>query len=259
MNILRQWTGSAGVALTAVLMCVFSQPALSQPFEVIEPEVEAGEIELEVIGAYQTGFPEEDDDDDEENVRHAHEVAVGYGVTDFLKIEAGLVFEQEVEENLRATNVEVSATLEILEQEETGFGLALYAGIEPSIHDESTNGFEIGPVIGFEAGPVEFTVNTFFEETFGRNKEEGTGFEYAVQAKIELEENLGVGVELFGEVENIGDPDPASEQEHRIGPVVYYETEVGDDQELSVDLGLLFGMTRSTPNVAIKWNVELEF
>ena len=248
----------AGVVLATALICVLEQPALAQPFEVVEPEVEQGEIEIEVIGAVQSGFPEADDDDEEENVRHSHEVSAGYGVTDFLKIEAGLLFEQEVGENLRATNVEVSTTLEILEQEETGFGLALYAGIEPSIHDESTNGFEIGPVLGLAAGPVEFIVNTFFEETFGRNKEEGTGFEYAVQAKIELEENLGIGVELFGEVENIGDPDPTREQEHRIGPVVYYETEVGDDQELSVDVGLLFGMTRATPDVAIKWNVELE-
>ena len=235
------------------------QTAAAQPFEVKEAEVEKGELEIELNGAVQSGFPPEgDDDDEEENIRHAHEASIGYGITEFLKIEAGLVGEAEVGEQLVVTNAEVSATFEFLEQEADGFGLAFYAGIEPRIDDDATNEVEFGPIFAFTHCNIETTVNTFLERSFGANREEGTGFAYAWQSRIEVDEGVGVGFEAYGEVEDIGEPGLVSEQEHRLGPVAYFETEFGEDQELSIDVGLLFGLTRDTPDLAIKWNIALE-
>jgi len=244
------------VLSAAVLAGAFVLPVAAQPFEVVEPEVEKGEFEIEVNGAVQTGLPE--GDDDEEAVRHAHELAVGYGLTDFLKIEAGVTLEKEVGEDLQATNFEVEATLELLEQEESGFGLGFFAAIEPRIDDEATDEFEFGPIFAFALGGVQNTANTFFEKSFGKNREEGWGFAYAWQSKVELEEGLGIGIEAFGEVEDIGEDPPVSEQEHRLGPVVYYDMEVGEDREIGIAFGVLFGLTEATPDVAFKWNVELE-
>lgn len=246
--------------LAFVLVNTYAGPVAAQPFEVKEPEVEKGELEIEYNGAVQDGFPEEDDDDDddEENVRHAHEVAVGYGITDFLKVEAGVALEALEDENLKATNIEIEAVLEILEQDEQGLGLGLFGGIEPRINDEATNELEFGPIFSFALGGIQNTANTFFERSFGKNREEGWGFAYAWQSKVELEEGLGIGIEAYGEAEDIGEDPPIEEQEHRLGPVVYYEAELGEDRELGISLGLLFGLTKSTPDVAVKWNVELE-
>jgi len=242
-----------------VLINTYAGPASAQPFEVKEPEVEKGEFEIEYNGAVQDGFPEEDDDDDdEENVRHAHEVAVGYGITDFLKVEAGVALEALEVEELKATNFEIEAVLELLEQDEQGVGVGLFGAIEPRIDDDATNEVEFGPIFSFALGGVQNTANTFFERSFGRNREEGWGFAYAWQSKVELEEGLGIGIEAFGEAEDIGEDPPIDEQEHRLGPVVYYEAELGDDRELGISLGLLFGLTKSTPDVAVKWNFELE-
>ncbi len=249
------------VALFAfVLFNTYAGPVTAQPFEVKEPEVEKGEFEIEVNGAVQGGFPEEDDDDDDDegNVRHAHEFAVGYGITDFLKVEAGLALEALEDEDLKATNFEIEAVLELLEQDEQGVGLGLFGAIEPRIDDEATNEVEFGPIFSFALGGVQNTANTFFERSFGRNREEGWGFAYAWQSKVELEEGLGIGIEAFGEAEDIGEDPPIEEQEHRLGPVVYYEAELGEDRELGISLGLLFGLTKSTPDVALKWNFELE-
>ena len=246
------------VLSTVMLALAFALPVGAQPFEVVEPEVEKGEFEIEANGAVQTGFPEAEDDDDEEAVRHAHELAIGYGLTDFLKLEAGVTLEKEVGEDLQATNFEIEATLELLEQEESGLGLGFFAAIEPRIDDEATDEFEFGPIFAFALGGVQNTANTFFEKSFGKNREEGWGFAYAWQSKVELEEGLGIGIEAFGEVEDIGEDPPVSEQEHRLGPVVYYDMELGEDREIGIAFGVLFGLTKSTPDVAFKWNVELE-
>jgi len=260
MRIIPSMGRDAIMALLAfVLINTYAGPVTAQTFEVKEPEVEQGEIEIEVNGAVQGGFPEEDDDDDdEENVRHAHEVAVGYGITDFLKVEAGLALEALEDEELKATNFEIEAVLELLEQEEQGVGVGLFGAIEPRIDDDATNEIEFGPIFSFALGGVQNTANTFFERSFGRNREEGWGFAYAWQSKVELEEGLGIGIEAYGEAEDIGEDPPIEEQEHRLGPVVYYEAELGDDRELGISLGLLFGLTKSTPDVAVKWNFELE-
>jgi len=244
-------------AFVALGVAPFGSAAWAETFEVVEPSVEQGELEIEAIGAYLSGLPEADDDD-EEQIRHAHEFAIGYGVTEFWKLEASLALEKVAGGSLRATNVGVESTIELLEQEEHGLGLGFFAAIEPRIHDDATNEVEFGPIFAFGVGPLEFTVNSFFEKSFGRNREEGVAYAYAAQSNFEFGDGIGVGFEAYGEVENIGEPAPVSEQEHRLGPVVYFETDVGEDQELSIALGVLFGLTEGTSDVAIKWSVELE-
>jgi len=247
------FSGLCGVLLFAF----FVQAASAQPFEVVEQDVEEGELEIEAVGAVQLGFPEEDDDDEEETIRHAHEMSVEYGVTHFWRVEFSLATEAAVDASLRATNVALENTIEILEQGVNGLGVSLFASVEPRIHRDATNEVELGPIFSFAIGEVETTVNAFFEKTFGRNREEGWGHGYAVQSKIEIDEGFGVGVEAFGEIENIGDVPAVREQEHRLGPVVYFEMPVGDDQELTMDFGVLFGLTPQTPDVAVKWSIGL--
>ena len=46
-----------------------------------------------------------------------------------------------------------------------------------------------------------------------------------------------------------------SDQEHRIGPVLFAEIAVGDLKKLTPDFGLLFGLTPATPDLTIKFNV----
>ena len=45
-----------------------------------------------------------------------------------------------------------------------------------------------------------------------------------------------------------------SDQEHRIGPVLFAEIAVGA-LKLTPDFGLLFGLTPATPDLTIKFNV----
>ena len=72
--------------------------------------------------------------------------------------------------------------------------------------------------------------------------------------KYELREGFGIGVEGYGVVDNLGNPPPVREQEHRLGPVIYNEIKLREDFKLAVDVGLLFGLTDATPDVALKVN-----
>jgi hypothetical protein len=66
--------------------------------------------------------------------------------------------------------------------------------------------------------------------------------------------------EAYGEIEQIADDVPSlSKQEHRIGPVALFETELGDWGELGIELGFPFGLTDETPDNTFKFNVEFEW
>ncbi len=65
------------------------------------------------------------------------------------------------------------------------------------------------------------------EQTFGRNSVNGTAFAYAWQVKLNVAEGLALGIEGYGTIDNIGNPPPGGEQEHRVGPVIYTELDLG--------------------------------
>ena len=104
---------------------------------------------------------------------------------------------------------------------------------------------------------LSFTANPFLERNFGRNSVEGIAFTYGWQAKYEVGDGFAVGIEAYGRIEHLGDPPPWSEQEHIIGPVVYAEIPLGRDFKITPDIGVLFGLTRATPDVALKLNVGI--
>ena len=99
-------------------------------------------------------------------------------------------------------------------------------------------------------------LNPFLEQTFGHNRVEGIALSYGWQAKYEVRDGLAVGIEGYGLVENLGNSPALADQEHRIGPVLFMEIELGG-LKLTPDVGLLFGLTPATPDLTIKFNVGI--
>ena len=81
---------------------------------------------------------------------------------------------------------------------------------------------------------------------------------------------------MFGEVEDLAHSGPWNEQEHSIGPTVFWkpgdddgdegELELDDDvvagppeMELSFNVGVQFGLTDNTSDSALKFQGSLEF
>jgi hypothetical protein len=112
-----------------------------------------------------------------------------------------------------------------------------------------------GPIVTLKDDKLSFTANPFFEKTFGRNNVEGIALNYAWHAKYAVRTGLAVGIEGFGVVENLGSSPALRDQEHRVGPAIFAEFALTKDLKITPDIGLLFGLTRATPDLALKFNV----
>ena len=215
------------------------------------------EIELEANSAYQTGFPE----DAEEATRFASELSVGWGLSKVLELAAGVVLTKERGDGLTASNVAIEATYSPPIFFKTDPGAGFFLALEPRIDDDATNEFIFGPIFELDVeGLPKITVNTFLEDTFGRNSEEGLAFAYGWQVQQELPKGFAIGLEGFGEIEDVfGSPPSFDDQEHRLGPVIFLEDKKIFGKEFEASFGVLAGITGETPDVAFKFNFAISF
>ncbi len=270
-----------------VLAAVLPGSAKAQ-FTINSPKVEKGEVEVETHGAIQSGFPKsEDDDSGETRVRQGHEVEIGYGLTDFWKAELGLSFQKPVGDGFQASAIELENTLQLGTVERWNMTFGLLASVSLGIGGaDEPDSFEIGPLLQFgDEKSGSLILNGIFGKTFGDNREDGIGFEYAAQVRFPVTEKVGLGAEAFGEIEDIGHSPAFDETELRVGPMLYLsfgdnddddkggkrKSKGGDDDddkglkggdkepEVTLGMGVLFGATDATPDVTFKWDLEVSF
>jgi hypothetical protein len=97
--------------------------------------------------------------------------------------------------------------------------------------------------------------------------------------KFPLAGNVSFGAEAFGEIEDITNAPSFDETELRVGPALFFafgdddddDAKGGDDDddkslrtaakepEIGLGLGLLFGATDATPDMTLKWDLEVAF
>jgi len=83
---------------------------------------------------------------------------------------------------------------------------------------------------------------------------------------------VGIGVEMFGEIEDLANAGSFSDQSHSIGPTIFYsptdeeendavgEVEPGPAQmELTLNLGVQFGLTDVASDTALKFQGTVSF
>jgi hypothetical protein len=247
--------GPLGAAMLVLGSAGLIDAARAQAFDVKQPEVEAGELLLSQTNTLHAGLPRHLGSDVN---RSAHELGLDYGLSSWWKLTGVLKFERPEQEDLRLANAAIESIFLLKgtdDKRTRDFGLAWFTGVDITTHRDSTNAVVFGPIAKLKSDKLTFTVNPFFEKTFGRNRDEGVAFVYAWQIKQELRDGFGIGVEGYGTVDNIAHPPPVAEQEHRIGPVVYTEVELRKDFKLTPEFGVLFGLTEATPDVTFKLNV----
>jgi len=244
----------------------------AEAFEVKKPKVHEGEVEVEYHGASFADQP----DDAEEKLRHSHEIEVSAGLTRYWKLGVAGELEKAAGEDFDLAEMEIINTFLLRPDYGDGFTAALFAAAGTKNGDPSS-AIELGPIFQFTSGPLSLLTNTFLPYEFNTEEGDFWAFEYAVQAKYDVSENWGIGAEAYGEIEDLGDAPPLDEQEHRVGPVLYWSPDrVGGhsgshhslkgahDMErhgpaVSSAVGVLFGLTDATNDVTLKWDVEVEF
>ena len=235
--------------LLAILIGGAAISAQAGPFDVKGPEIEKGETEISTNHVFQSGFPANAD-----RVRHSYELAASYAFTSTFKAGIKAGFDTPLGDNTRVSIVGIEAQV-YLGKIAPAISWAWFTGLDTRVHRDETNTMVFGPLIKFGDDKLALTLNPLFERTFGANSESGLSFAYAVGLKGEVREGFAVGIEAVGSVPDIGNAPSASFQEHRIGPVLYFDREVSPAREgrsakkLSLEIGGYVGLTEATPDL----------
>lgn len=197
--------------------------------------------------------------------------------------------------NLVATSIQIEGTMVLFPIKHNGFGLGLYGQLEPAIQEGDANHFSVGPILKAVQGPWSVTLNPWLGHLSGGEHDPANGvfrderwsFEYQWQTAYQLSEQISLAIEGYGIVNRLGDSGHPSEaalafgdqDQHRVGPVVYYTFDAGslrsaseaknnDDaqedgdeggSEITMSLGVLFGLNANTSDAALKWGMGVEF
>jgi hypothetical protein len=263
-------------------------PAFAE-FEIQESQVEKGEIELEYRGAVHWGLPtaepeaaedgeEGEEEEDEAPLRQSHDFEFQWSVTDRWMFSTALATDQPRGDKFGVSSVELELQYELIEREGDGLGLSWLGAYGIATRGGEADEIEFGPIVELASGPLLLTLNPFLTSQVGANREtDGLGFEYGWRAEYGVAKRWGVGVEMFGEIEDLANAGPFDDQEHSIGPTLFFKPGGADDEgnghgddddetmsgppemEFSLNVGVQFGLTDVTSDTALKFQGALEF
>jgi hypothetical protein len=212
-----------------------------------------GEVELENRGVV--------DFDDDPDIDHGqkYKASIGYGITDFWKAEIEAEVAKQPSEKLNYEATEFENIVRVLPQGKYWLDLGLFGEYELADDSDSPDEVKFGPILQKSFGRVLVTLNPFFAHEIGSHAENSMEFEYGVQARYRWLPQFEPGIEAFGEPGEIRGFGPVAEQEHRLGPVAHGRFGFGRHGALVYEAGVLFGLTRDTPDQTLKWLIEYEF
>ena len=269
-----------------------TKPALAE-FEIQETTIDKGEVEVEYRGAVHWGVPGASTADGSEDaleevtepgLRESHDLEIQWSVTDWLQLSVTNSFTQPLGEDLNLTSVEGEALFELIERRGNGLGLAFDFEYEQAINhgdEEEANEIAFGPFVELASGNLLITLNPLFTDQVGDNADtDSLGFDYGWRAEYDFAKHWGLGVEMFGEIEDLANAGSFDDQTHSIGPTLFWnpsgddegegeekEGKGGDDgrvagppeMELSLNIGIQFGLTDATSDTALKFQGALSF
>ena len=266
------------LATTAVVVC--APPAWAVDFEIQEATVEKGEVELEYRGAVFDGQPKleaEDGEEEESPLEQTHDAELQLSLTDRVMFSVTGTFDEPAREDFRLSVTEIEVQYEIIQRQH--FGMSLQFEYEFATIGDTPDELSLAALLEKQSGPIHTTANLFLTSQAGEAVEtDAPGFEYALQSKGSVSKRWGIGAEAFGEIEDLSNPGSFDEQEHYVGPMIYYALggddddrdgrEGGEDEQgngeregpnLSLSFGVLFGVTDVTSDTAFRLNGSLEF
>src|SRR6476660_8284052 len=269
---------TAGVTLAG------TKPVLAE-FQIQEAGIEKGEVELEYRGAYHWGVPQVTDaNENANNLVQSHEFELQMGITDWWLLSVTTGLDQPLGESLRGNAVEIETEFALLKRQGDGIALSFKTGYEQAFNhgaqvDGDANQFGFGPIVELAKGLL-LTLNPLFTKQIGTfADQEGLGFEYGWRGEYDFTKHWGVGVEMFGEIEDLANAGSFENQVHSIGPTLFWQpggggeeagdVGEGDDDnakgnapepasgEFSMNVGVQFGVTDATSETALKFQGSL--
>ena len=252
----------APLALSASILA-FTPGTQAQVFEVIHPDVEEGQFELEALNGLALGSVDAGEE------RYVLELALGYSPFPFWKTKFAVELAKPEHETaeIEAYEWENVFILPIGDTDHDhghhgdggGFEMGpvgVYAGLEiPNDGGISDGGAAIGPIAEASFGPVITVGNLFLDVPFADG--EDPGLSYAISGQVPINDWMDVGAEAHGSVENAFGS--GINHGHFIGPAAYFSAYLGQARILEPRVALLFGLNEDTPDAVLSVNFELKF
>jgi hypothetical protein len=275
-------TAAVSPVATAGMAVGTIRPAHAE-FQIQEADVEKGAVQLSYRGAVHWGVPQATDDNENANdLVQSHEFETQYGLTNWWLFSFTLGTDQPRGEDFNVSSVEFEAQYQFVKRKGDGIALAIQGGYEKAInHGGEQNADEIGfgPIVELASGKLLITFNPLFTDQVGPNRDtDSLGFGYGWRAEYDFAKHWGLSVEMFGEIEELANAGSFNDQNHSIGPTLFWNPSNDDDEagqaegggdedkvagppplELSFNVGLQFGLTDATSDTALKFQGELNF
>jgi hypothetical protein len=286
---LRHLASTVAVSAIAVagLTLIGTRRVLAE-FEIQEAGIEKGEVELEYRGAYHWGLPtvqaEEGEEEPEIPLRQSHDFEMQMGITNWWMLSATLGTVVPEGEDWQTESVEVENEVQFIKRHGDGIAFSCDVEYAAATQRDEPNEIQFGPIFEFSLGNFLLTTNTFFGRQLGEfADQEGLGLEYGWRAEYDFgkSKKWGVGVEMFGEIEDLANAGSFNDQNHSIGPTLFFKPgeaeddddeagDVGEDDEakgapqppkaeFSMNVGYQFGLTDVTSDGALKFQGSLAF
>jgi hypothetical protein len=303
---------AAAAVLAAVGLTTITTNVAFAEFEIQEAGVEKGEKECEYRGAVHSGFPkkereeaeeeeddeadaDDDDDDDAEEeeeesvgaleeeeegefLRQSHDVECEYGVTNRIKVNATVTGDEPLHEDFDISSINAGLMYALIKRKGNGIALSFLGEYGFATRGGEADEVEFGPIVELASGGFLLTTNTFLTSQVGDNREtDGLGFQYGWRAQQKIAKKWAVGVEMFGEIEDLSNAGSFDDQQHSLGPTLFFmpggDDDNGDDDdngngngngnghgaEFSFNVGVQFGLTEFTSDTAVKFQGSIEF
>jgi len=215
----------------------------SASHKIYSPIVDFGETELEFRGHYN--FDDEANGNDGVDGSQKYKLDFGRGVTPRWFTEVVLEYEHAPGEGGVLAAVEWENVIQLTEQGEYAFDWGVLLEYSHALEDDAADKFEFGPLVQTEFGRQVWTGNLILEVPL--SGDEGVEWEFATRLQRRISPAFEPAVELYW-----------SEDELQIGPALLGKTRVGAGPTIFAwQAGVLAGLTHSTPDVAVRFLVEL--
>lgn len=250
---------AAAAALVASLATAAADRVSAQALDIVQPEVSKGEAEARSVnvlnGRYAAGTAGV--------ARSTHELSYATSPTDWINITLHLELDDVRFDGWRADHIGMETLVPLVRTTEERGGLAVswYTTLQLSTDRDSTNSLVFGPIakLSTPGGKGWLTVNSNFEDQFGRNAGPSLNILYGWQARWKLSDAWAIGIDGFGKVPDIAHMPGASEHDHRVGPALATELELAPGHKVTLDTALLVGLTETSPELSLKFNVGHPF
>ncbi|WP_193162403.1 hypothetical protein [Microbulbifer hainanensis] len=222
--------------LAALAMALSSAPAFAGIDKVYSPQVELGELELEMRGVHGL------------NSSDAHEVnfGIGYGVTQNWFVEGYLIGEKE-DGNFEIEEAEIESKFQLSETGEYWADFGALVELEKKLEEDVWE-IKAGPIIQKRVGKIVATANILLEQQFGDDKTED---EVEPLGSFQLRYRMGPSLEPAVEYY-------ADEYTQAAGPVLLGNNRFGNST-MKWELGVMFALNDETEDATLRWQAEFEF